>query len=276
MKSNRRSQRQALSEARLQAALVRPGGCWTALQAVTQTGSTQDDLLAAARRGAAEGTILVAESQSAGRGRLGRSWVSPPGAGLTFSVLLRPAAVAAARRGWVPLLTGVAIAAALRAEVGVDAFLKWPNDVLVNEAKLAGILAEQAADAIVVGAGINVSTSHDELPAAATTPSGSPATSLALAGATLTDRDQLLTVILGQLEHWYLTWVAASGDATACGLRHQYQQLCATIGREVRTQQPGGETLTGLAREVDDAGQLLIQTASGLRPVSAGDIIHVR
>ena len=276
MKPNSRSQRLPLSAAWLRAALVRPGGFWSAVQVVAQTGSTHDDLLAAARRGAAEGTVLLAEAQSAGRGRMGRRWVSPPGAGLTFSVLLRPAAVPAARRGWVPLLTGVAIAAALRAEAGVDAWLKWPNDVLVNEAKLGGILAEQAGDAIVVGAGINVSASRDELPAAETTPSGGPATSLALEGASLTDRGPLLAAILAQLEHWYLTWAAASGDAAACGLRRQYQQLCATIGREVRVQLPGGGTQTGLAREIDEAGQLLIQAASGLLPVSAGDIVHLR
>lgn len=276
MKPSSRSQRPALNAGWLQAALVRPGGFWTAVQVVAQTGSTHDDLLAAARRGAAEGTVLVAEAQSAGRGRLSRSWVSPPRAGLTFSVLLRPAAAPPAKRGWVPLLTGVAMTEALRAEAGVDAWLKWPNDVLVNEAKLSGILAEQAGDAIVVGAGLNVSTSRDELPAAETTPSGGPATSLALEGATLTDRGQLLAFILARFEHWYRTWAAASGDAAACGLRHQYQRLCGTIGREVRVQLPGGGTQTGLAREVDDAGQLMIQTASGLLPVSAGDIVHLR
>ncbi len=276
MKPSSRSQRPALNAAWLQAALVRPGGFWTAVQVVAQTGSTHDDLLAAARRGAADGTILVAEAQSAGRGRLSRSWVSPPRAGLTFSVLLRPAAVPPAKRGWVPLLTGVAMTEALRAEAGLDAWLKWPNDVLVNEGKLGGILAEQAGDAIVVGAGLNVSTSRDELPAAETTPSGGPATSLALEGATLTDRGQLLGFILARLEHWYRGWAAVSGDAAACGLRNQYQRLCGTIGREVRVQLPGGGTQTGLAREVDNAGQLMIQTASGLLPVSAGDIVHLR
>jgi BirA family transcriptional regulator, biotin operon repressor / biotin---[acetyl-CoA-carboxylase] ligase len=270
------SQRRPLSTAWLQEALVRPGGFWRAVQVVAQTGSTHDDLLAAARDGAAEGTVLVAEAQSAGRGRMGRHWVSPPGAGLTFSVLLRPAAVPAARRGWLPLLTGVAIAAALRAEAGVDACLKWPNDVLVNDAKLVGVLAEQAGDAVVVGAGLNVSTSRDELPAAETTPSGGPATSLVLEGATLTDRGQLLALILAQLEHWYLAWGAASGDAVACGLLPRYQQLCATIGHEVRVQLPGGTALTGSALEVDPAGRLLIQTASGLLPVSAGDMVHLR
>ena len=275
MKANSSSQRAPLSAAWLQAELVRPGGFWRAIQVVERTGSTHDDLLGAAGRGAAQGTILVAEDQSAGRGRMGRRWVSPPRAGLTFSVLLRPAAVPSARRGWVPLLTGVAIAAALRAEAGLDAGLKWPNDVLVNEAKLAGILAEQAGDAIVVGAGINVTVTRDELPAAETTPTGGQATSLALEGATLTDRGQLLVFILDQIERWYLAWTGASGDAAACGLQRRYQGLCQSVGREVRAQLPGGQLLTGVAREVDDAGQLLIQTAAGLIPVSAGDLVHL-
>ena len=98
--------------------------------------------------------MLVAEEQTAGRGRLGRTWTSVPGAALTFSVLLRPATVPPARRGWLPLLAGVAVASAVRSVTGaggrrrcrVDAVLKWPNDVLVGDRKLAGILAEQSPD----------------------------------------------------------------------------------------------------------------------------------
>jgi BirA family biotin operon repressor/biotin-[acetyl-CoA-carboxylase] ligase len=236
---------------------------------VAETGSSHDDLLAAARAGAADGTVLVAEAQSAGRGRMGRPWVSPPRGGLTFSVLLRPAAVPTARRGWVPLLAGVAVAAALRAEAAVDARLKWPNDVIVNDAKLAGILAEQAGDAIVVGAGINVSATRDELPAA-------QATSLELAGAALTDRGQLLVSVLAELERWYIAWSQAAGDAAGCDLRRQYQLLCATIGSHVQVQLPGGQVMTGTASEVDDAGRLVIQSPAGPVPVSAGDVVHLR
>lgn len=270
-----------MNAAWLRAELIRPGGLWRDLQVVAETGSTHDDLLADARRGAAEGTILAAEYQSAGRGRLGRSWVSPPRAALTFSVLLRPAAVPMARRGWVPLLAGVAVTAALRAEGGVDAWLKWPNDVIVDGAKLAGILAGQAGDAIVVGAGINVSAARDELPAARELPAAgelpaATATSMALAGAALTDRDQLLVLVLGQLEHWYLAWASAHGDPAACDLWQQYQRLCGTIGSRVRAQLPGGTALTGIAREIDDAGRLVVESAAGLVPVSAGDVVHLR
>src|SRR5882724_9521826 len=117
-------------------------GPWTAIEIVRQTGSTNTDLLARAASGAAEGLVLVAEEQTAGRGRLGRPWETPPGTALALSVLLRPAGVPAARHGWLPLIAGISVAAATRAVSGVDARLKWPNDVLIGDGKLAGILAE--------------------------------------------------------------------------------------------------------------------------------------
>src|ERR1019366_2617897 len=137
--------------------LIRPGGFWQQIRVVQVTGSTNADLLAEAAAGAAGGRVLVAETQTAGRGRLGRHWVSPPHTSLAFSVLLRPYDLPPARRSWIPLLAGVAVASALRGYAAVDAWLKWPNDVLVGAAKLAGILAEQHRDAIVVGVGVNVS-----------------------------------------------------------------------------------------------------------------------
>jgi biotin-[acetyl-CoA-carboxylase] ligase BirA-like protein len=254
----------------LRGALVRPGALWRDVRVVAQTGSSNTDLLAAARAGAPEGTVLAAESQTAGRGRLGRRWVSPPRAALTFSVLLRPRRVPAASKGWVPLLAGVAVAAALRAETALDACLKWPNDVLVGGAKVAGILAEQSGDAIVVGAGINVSGRQDELPAAG-------ATSLALAGASGLDREHLLVSVLAELERWYLAWLGTTGpDADACGLRPEYRRLSGTLGGPVRVSLPGGQVLTGTARDVDETGRLVVLAASGLVAVSAGDVLHLR
>jgi BirA family transcriptional regulator, biotin operon repressor / biotin---[acetyl-CoA-carboxylase] ligase len=263
--------RPALSAAELRRDLVRPGSLWRDVRVVAETGSTNADLLAVAAGGAAEGAVLAAEMQTAGRGRLGRQWVAAPRAALTFSVLLRPAAVPPALRGWLPLLVGVAVARALRDDAGVDAWLKWPNDVLVGGAKVAGILAEQSGDAIVVGAGINVSSRAEELPSAG-------ATSLALAGADCADRQLLLVSVLASLERWYLRWAgaAAPGDAAACGLRQEYQRRCATLGREVRVALPGGATLTGTARDVDDLGRLVVAGPSGQVAVSAGDVIHVR
>ena len=145
-------------------AVLRPGGLWQAVEVVDGTGSTNADLLARALGGAPEGLVLAAEEQSAGRGRMGRTWVSPPRAALTFSLLVRPVAVPPARRGWLPLLAGVAVASAVTAVTGVQTRLKWPNDVLAGPAKLAGILAEAAGDAVVVGVGLNVSTGPGELP----------------------------------------------------------------------------------------------------------------
>jgi BirA family biotin operon repressor/biotin-[acetyl-CoA-carboxylase] ligase len=259
-----------LDAAALRAALVRPGGLWRDFSVVAETGSTNQDLLAAARSGAVEGVVLAAEVQTAGRGRMGRRWVSLPGAALTFSVLLRPLAVPAAGKGWVPLLTGIAVASALRAEAGVDARLKWPNDVLVNGAKLAGILAEQAGDAVVVGAGVNICAGRRDLPS-------DSATSLALQGAACTDRQVLLVGLLGQLERWYLRWIAAHRDGTWSGwLRREYLSLSCTVGRDVRVTLPGGATLAGTACDVDDAGRLVVRSADGLVSVSAGDVVHVR
>jgi len=274
----------ALDEAGLRRAVLTSRSIWSALDVVAQTGSTNEDLLAAARAGAAEGAVLVAEDQTRGRGRQGRTWVSVPGAALTFSVLLRPVAVPPAAWGWLPLLTGVAVTRALRAITGVEAVLKWPNDVLAGGAKLAGILAEQADDAIVVGVGVNVATAPDGLPA--TGAGALAATSLARQGAS-TDRRALLVGVLRELEHWYQRWTAPAtvpgtapgsvpGDAEGSGLRAEYLRWCSTIGRDLRVQLPGDAQLVGVASGIDWAGRLVVQTATGAVPVSAGDVVHVR
>ena len=282
----------ALDEAGLRRAVLTPRGMWSALDVVAETGSTNEDLLAAARAGTAEGAVLVAEHQTRGRGRQGRTWLSVPGAALTFSVLLRPVEVPPAARGWLPLLTGVALTRALRAITGVEAVLKWPNDVLAGGAKLAGILAEQAGDAIVVGVGVNVGAAPDGVPAARA--GALAATSLAARGAS-TDRGALLVGVLRELEHWYQRWAApvtapgsmpgtargsvpgtARGDAEGSGLRAEYLRWCSTIGRDLRVQLPGDAQLAGVASGIDQAGRLVVQTATGAVPVSAGDVVHVR
>ena len=245
-------------------ALVGTGRLWSQVRVVNETGSTNSDVLASARAGAPQGLVVVAETQLSGRGRQGRSWVSQPGAALTFSALLRPAMVAPAVRGWLPLLAGVATATAVRSLTGAPASLKWPNDVLVGELKLAGILAEQADDAVVVGVGLNVLDAP--LPTA---------TSLALLGAQGVDRSKLLAAILEELGRWYERWTQA-GDAQACGLRAEYLRLCQTIGRAVRVALPGGKTLEGTAVDVDGTGQLVVEVAGRRTPVSAGDVVHVR
>ena len=292
-----------LDAAALCRAVVRPGGLWRAVEVTAVTDSTNADLLARAGGGAPEGLVLAAEEQRAGRGRMGRAWVAPPRAALTFSLLVRPRTVPPARRGWLPLLAGVAVASAVHAVASVDARLKWPNDVLVGPAKLGGILAEAAGDAVVVGIGLNVSTEPGELPPPGPAPTGAlPATSLraqaagTLAAGTLAagsldreslltgilaagslDRESLLTGILAGFERRYQAWVQAGGDPERCGLRAEYTGLCATIGRRVRAELPGGQLLSGLAVGVDPDGRLVVRVSPDSEvPVAAGDVVHLR
>ncbi|MER5886903.1 biotin--[acetyl-CoA-carboxylase] ligase [Streptomyces sp. NPDC001941] len=259
----------------LRRALVRPGSLWTSFEVVEATGSTNSDLAARAAD-LPEGAVLVAEEQTAGRGRLDRRWSAPPRSGLFFSVLLRPGPdVPVERWGWLPLLTGVAAATGLARAAGVDTSLKWPNDLLVTvagqERKAGGILAERAGtDAVVVGLGLNVTLREDELPVPT-------AGSLALADAVSTDRDTLLRGVLRSLEQWYGTWRAAGGDPAASGLQETYAAGCATLGRTVRAELPGDRALTGEAVAVDGDGRLVLATADGGREaVGAGDIVHLR
>ncbi|MFB7246808.1 biotin--[acetyl-CoA-carboxylase] ligase [Streptomyces populi] len=264
----------------LRRALVRDGGhgsLWCDVEVVERTGSTNTDLaaLVTGEKGVDEGAVLVAEEQNAGRGRLDRHWTAPARSGLFFSVVLKPAGVPVERWGWLPLLTGVAVATALSRSAGVDTALKWPNDLLVTvdgeERKVGGILAERAGnDAVVVGIGINVSLRADELPVPG-------AGSLALAGATTTDRDTVLRAVLRSLEEWYGRWRDAGGDPVASGLQETYAAGCATLGREVRAELPGDRTLVGEAVALDGDGRLVIATADGARePVGAGDVVHLR
>ena len=263
-------------------AAVRAGSVWREIRVVAETGSTNADLLAVAREGAREGVVLVAEAQTAGRGRMGRRWTSPPRAGLTFSVLLRPYGIPAALLGWVPLLTGTAVAAAIKAVAAVDTSLKWPNDVLAGGAKLGGILAERSGSAVVVGIGVNVYQRRAELP-------GDGATSLLLetaaagpaeaSGITRPDlRARVLVGVLAALSERYLAWrdQFSPGDAEAPGLRQEYLGWCTTLGREVTVTLPGGKAVAGTAVGVDWAGRLEVSTISGTVPVSAGDVVHVR
>ena len=266
--------RAPLDAVALRSRAVRPDGLWREIEVVESTGSTNADLLARAQQGEAEGTVLAAEEQRAGRGRMGRTWTSPPRAALTFSLLLKPA-VPPARRGWLPLLTGVAVAAAVTRATGVETGLKWPNDLLAADAKLAGILAEAAGDAVVVGIGLNVSTEPAEFPNPR--PGALPAISLRAAGATALNREDILLAILDGFERWYRAWQQAGGDPDRSGLRPEYTRLSATIGRTVRAELPGGQALSGPAVGVDSDGRLLVLLSSGSEvAVSAGDVVHLR
>lgn len=226
-----------------------------------------------ARAGAAEGLVVVADHQTAGRGRLDRVWVTSPRSALTFSVLLTPDEVPVARWPWLPLLAGVAVAEGVRRVTGLECALKWPNDVLVGESKVAGILVERVerpgGGAAVIGIGLNVSATSAELPV-------ETATSLVLAGATEVDRGDLLVQVLAALGEGYDAWRAAAGDPTG-RLRASYLRLCSTVGRRVRVDLPGGAPLTGEAAGVDAEGRLEVVTESGDTVVlGAGDVVHVR
>jgi BirA family biotin operon repressor/biotin-[acetyl-CoA-carboxylase] ligase len=247
------------------------------VRTVAETGSTNADLVAAAAAGEPHGLVLVAERQTAGRGRLDRSWDAPPGTGLTFSVLLRPA-VPAARLGWLPLLTGLAVSEAVAEATGVRARLKWPNDVVVEDRKLAGVLAEAhrspesgpAPTAVVVGVGINVAMTADQLPVPT-------ATSLALESARAVDREDVLAAVLDVLDARYRSWLDHDGDPETSGVRAAYTVRCASVGRTVRADTPGG-TIEGQAIGIDADGRLRISDASSgeVRAVAAGDVVHLR
>jgi BirA family biotin operon repressor/biotin-[acetyl-CoA-carboxylase] ligase len=223
---------------------------------LAETGSTNSDAAEAARSGEPEGLVVIAEHQSAGRGRLGRTWVSAPRAGLWLSVLLRPKAEVS-RWGWLPLLAGVALA-----DTVPGSRLKWPNDLLLNGRKAAGILAEAVTPVtVVVGIGLNVSQSNSELPP------GVNATSLRLEGLA-EDRTALAADLLTRLQARYQDWT---------GLHEAYLSRCDTIGRRVRVLLPGDTELNGEATTVDGDGRLIVQTDDGhLCPIAAGDVTHVR
>lgn len=271
-------ERPPLRGAQLARSLVRPDAFWTDLRVVADTGSTNTDLAARAAAGAPEGAVLIAEEQSTGRGRLDRRWSAPARSGIFLSVLLRPGVsnVPKDNWGWLPLLAGVAAGASLSTASGVPIRLKWPNDLLVEidgeERKTGGILAELADDgrAVVLGMGINTSLRADELPVPT-------AASLTLAGAHTVEREILVRALLRTFAELYVEWCADGGDPEGTRLREAYRDQCATLGRTVRAQLPGGREVVGVASDVDRSGRLLLHDAAGEdHAVSAADVVHIR
>jgi len=252
-------------DAPLSAEALRADGVWRRVDVVEETGSTNADLLARARAGEnIGGAVLFAEHQTAGRGRLGRHWVGAPRTQLAFSVGVDATGVPTDRWGWLPLATGLAVVDAVAAETGVRPKLKWPNDVLVDGDKLAGILAEVASpqSVVVVGVGLNVTASPRD--------SGEPnAISLRDLGVTV-DRNRLARRLLADLAARIAAWRA--GDP----LTADYRNGSATIAAPVRVVLPGGEERIGTAVDVDEQGRLVIESDSGREVVSAGDVVHLR
>jgi len=280
-----------LSAAELQSALA---PAWSRIEDVAETGSTNADLLG--DTAAPDRSLLVAERQTAGRGRLDRTWTAPPGVSLTFSVLIRPQP-ATSTWGWLPLLTGLALQEAVVDATGVPAGLKWPNDLLVGpeSGKAAGILAQTNGPAVVIGIGLNVSTAADQLPPPVTPPAATPslpgvppfppaggpqptltATSLALCGARELDHTVLLTAILTRLHERLTEWTDAGGDAQASGLASAYTRACLTVGKQVAVSTTDGRVLTGTATGLDGTGRLLVASGGKTVAVGAGDVQHLR
>lgn len=264
-------ERPPLNASALSRALV-DGGLWREVRVVDETGSTNDDVAALARVGEAEGLVLAAEHQTAGKGRLDRSWSAPARSGLSFSLLLRPVSVAP--NGWplLPLLVGVGVAKAIARVAEIEVTLKWPNDLLIGDRKLGGILAERvdspAGPAVVVGIGLNVTLREPELPVPT-------AISLGIAEATTTDRDTLLRASLRGIAAEYAGWVKSAGGSSS-EILGSYRELCVTIGRDVRVELPGNRVITGAATGVNAAGSLIVESATGSELVSAGDVMHLR
>ena len=244
-----------------------------------ETGSTNDVLVAAAAD-EPDFSVVVTGSQTAGRGRLGREWIAPPGSSLSISVLLRPvlasgAPVALEHFGWIPLIAGVAMCRAIAPLVPGVVGLKWPNDVQIDGLKVSGLLAElvPTRDAVVMGSGVNLSLTRDELPTAVST-------SLALSGASLQGddlADAVLTVYLRQLRSLIAAFTRDGADAESSGILALVTALCTTIGQDVRVELPGGSDLTGTATGIDGHGRLVVRRSDGLvSAVAAGDVTHLR
>jgi BirA family transcriptional regulator, biotin operon repressor / biotin---[acetyl-CoA-carboxylase] ligase len=246
------------------------GGRFADVAWVAETGSTNQDLLDAARGGAPEGRVLVADHQTAGRGRLGRVWVAPPGASLLCSVLLRPP-LPADQAHLVTCALALAAADACRRVGGVEPRLKWPNDLVVDDRKLAGLLAESvvaagALAAVVVGIGLNVTWPAD-LPAEL----AGIATALNHLGAVDVGREDLLVALLTSFEPRYAALCGGGGAA----LLAEVGERSATLGRRVRVE-TGSETFEGEATALGAGGRLVVTTAEGTREVTVGDVTHLR
>ncbi len=228
---------------------------------VDQTASTNADLVTAIAAGEEwpHLSVLFTRHQTGGRGRLDRAWIAPAKSALAVSVVVNIAGVPRDRLGWIPLVAGTAMAEAAAKQLpGNNVGVKWPNDVLVNDQKICGILTEVvSADTVVVGSGINTRMTADQLPVPT-------ATSFAALGVTV-DEERLLDDYVAELG--ILVQTLETGTAAS-----RVRSACLTIGQGVVAHLPGGEQLHGTAVGIDDDGRLLVDD----RPLAAGDIVHLR
>jgi BirA family biotin operon repressor/biotin-[acetyl-CoA-carboxylase] ligase len=243
---------------------------------VEATGSTNLDLAAAALaepEAWPDLSVLAAGAQTAGRGRAGREWQSLPDASLSVSVLVRPSQVAVEHYCWLPILAGLAMTRAVAALLpNNEVSLKWPNDVLVADKKICGVLSELLSDAsgVIIGVGLNLTQAQEDLPIAA-------ATSLRLEGATVSF-EAALEGFLKEFVALYRDYVNNRGDADASGLRRGATAKCSSIGKRVRVLLPGDQQIEGKAIELDQSGRILVAVDGEhqLYAVAAGDIVHLR
>jgi len=259
----------------VKAALIAPQNPWQMVDVHASLDSTNLEALRAPH----PWRVVVADHQSAGRGRMLRRWQAPPGASIAVSCVVpmpvdRPADV-----GWLPLLAGMAMRQSLADVADVDGRLKWPNDVLAQERtddpgapwlKISGILCEMVPGGglVVIGAGVNIDQTRTELPV-------ETATSLALCGgAANVRREDVIVHYLGVLTDLQQAW--AGGGAGLEALRAAYRSLCLTIGLEVDVHQPDGVVAQGTATGVDDRGRLVVAAPGSLKAHAAGDVTHVR
>lgn len=273
--------RQPLNGAALRATLAQPAGPYARLETVESTGSTNADVAEAAAAHPGDWpdlSVLATDFQSAGKGRLERVWQAPPRSSLAASILFRPGSAAggplpAGAYGWLSMLCALALAEAIEEATGLDARIKWPNDVLVGGRKVAGLLAQLVpagrVPAVVVGSGVNVGLTEAELPVPT-------ATSLLLEGAPTIDNTVVLGAYLRRVAVLYGDFVAAEGDAAA-GLRVGVSARMATLGARIRADLPGGATLEGTAVGLEADGALRVRSGDGTETVlRAGDVVHVR
>jgi len=225
---------------------------------VELTSSTQSDLIELVTRGSAQaGDVVVADYQSSGRGRLTRTFEAAPGTALLFSFYIRPTRNKN-EWGWIPLIAGVSVAQSLP---GVDARVKWPNDILINEKKISGLIAQVVGDGVVIGIGINVGMQSSELPVA-------HATSLAIEGTINMSRNELLINLLSTFETNFTAWDQGNDQIKAI-----YRDISATLGQRVEVHYPDGRVESGTAVSISPTGELVL--ADGVH-VLAADIIHLR
>jgi BirA family biotin operon repressor/biotin-[acetyl-CoA-carboxylase] ligase len=234
-------------------------------------GSTSDHAKALADDGAGHGEVVVAEEQTGGRGRRGRGWITAPGRNVAFSVVLRPSGLPTARAPELTLVASLAVCDALR-RAGVEAGIKWPNDILVGGRKIAGILTELAAEPdqvhwVVVGVGVNVNAREEDFP-----PELRPlATSVILERGQAAPRSLFLAACLTLLEEWYDRHAEEGFEP----IRAAWKERSVTLGREVMVQVEGREVV-GLAEDLDDSGALLVRTATGVERITSGDVALLR